>query len=556
MSLPFTTIQHATDDTAWIAVLSLYATQPTLSVSIGSVTNAAPTVVQAGTDGAGGITDSASAASVAMYVWTFEITGLTAGQAGTYTATQGANTVSGEFGALPNSDETDVEIICITCDGVQGPTSDKGAWGYIRERCEAGAVAICHVDDNGYVDNLRPPNVVGNIRWTASPAVTLATEYAYVCAYAALLGLTESAVQDNADPPINPARYYEDEDRVWCRHNRPIIRVPGDHELRNNAGERTKAGVSLAPSSAQLTAARGAWKKTLGCLQQWANAAHGHAATYDHVGPIEIIGVDRVFGLEPGLVVYDYQAEANSGGIAAHDPTHVTTPVSGRMLSANQTAAIQAKIDSTSPFKLVLMTLGNRWCSSPAVRALVLDDHDLPTSEKEPLHDYTVDSSGDSEWTEIFSDAGGIAGKFTATYRPHVISIHGDVHIPEAHYFHVPARNASQNKISVWSFAPGSVNGSYAYVAPLEVPPIDHSGNAFLWTAPGVSRVAPVDGNDTTIRRYNGCLTARMTGSAGSRSLTINLYDVNASNNSAELLYSETFVENKSTAPAFRRGYC
>ena len=561
-ALPLALRIWADDTSAKISVLSFYSDAPVITgVSVDS-----PSRVDVGTDGFGGVTDSADTAAVAMYVWTFTATGLSGDSNYSFTATQTNGAQTGTVRTMPASDTSeDFTFFFLSCDGssfgfnpaTQDAGSDMGCYGYIRATCaDKNVVAMIHTDDHGYPDARRTSDSAmsdGSVRFnTVAPntdqdsgAGVVYTEYAYALAYGGYLGLTETI----SGVTGSIATRFLQEDRIWCHHNISMIIGTGDHDIVNNLEESAFVGEPM--TAAWRNAAMNAYVNTIGAGQNYLDAdaspTKKHAASVNYIGPIELIVYDRIFGISTvGTEIYDISALTS---IRETDDTK-------RWLGADQRDDILAALDSVSPFKVLAMSTGSFPMMSDADMAgwKALGWSPATYGAQQPLDRYTQTATGDSEFQEIMTEIAnsGISAKESATYGPQVVGLHGDTHRPFAYYHYYP-RTATHAPLSMYEIGSGTINGQ-----PMQglVPSIDNGssyrGSHALWFPDFVNRTKTLSSTDNR----NTCLQVDMSKSTGKWVMTVRVIECADESAEGTELYTVDIVEDETSAPEYlRRGW-
>ena len=456
MSLDFAIRTWSSSSSGRVALFSLSDTAPTITVNGTDYTvGSGLTATSVGTTG-NGVTDSFSTRPVAVYQWLTDAISLSSNSVYQCNAEQDNNTRTFELRTQLSTTDTDkFTLFFVSCDGYQSGSSDIGCWDYISTTAQNNNVkGIVHIDDHGYTDNLTVPNseTIYAIVSGSGRALNNDEDYSFAVCYASYLGLVDNN-------PVG-SRFSNLDGRVWSMTNLPFFCGVGDHEMVDNFGFEDNT-----ISATQISNARRIFLNTIGAAQvdSYVGDTTGHLATRNNIGPVELLTVDRCFGLNAGEKIW---ATSNPGD---PDPAQDNTKLGYRILGSTQITELLASVDSTSQFKIVSLPLGSRFLMTKAQRVAAFSEA-FPwktpyLGAQQPLHEYTetggVETGGDSEWLELYQliSSGSLSTKETDSYNPVIVTIHGDTHRPDVRYHYWPA-SLTKAKLSMYEISTGSVNGA------------------------------------------------------------------------------------------------
>lgn len=419
-----------------------YAKAPTAKLIFMSLTGGTVTVTCSGGGVAGDVvlapTDSDTANSPAGYIGTLEITGLAEFTQYTYTATKGADSVSGSFYTLPGW-EDDFCFYAITCDapvsaGVNGGWTDgEGFYKDIKAQVQAGGlpcVGILHLDDHGYTA-ARQFTDAAAVGLDAARPSKLNTHYAFSASYLSFYGMYSSGSAEmgtdvggfgdseaytttgNIDIGRVPAR-------VWCMQNLPVWPQWGDWEFESDLGfDRPTTSPTQVANAYHKTYTAGIGNKDGGGYLAWqtfmAPLQPPSVASNDpdcnlwafNLGCTRVIAVDGItksqgavtsYGtLPPSLLVDDAQAVSSIFG-------------------TGQIADIKAAIDVSAAFTFLGLANGIRYMSEYAT--------EFYSGAQHPIKDHCP-----SEFNALFTDADSLSAiPATSGQYGQLFTVHGDLH--------------------------------------------------------------------------------------------------------------------------------
>lgn len=279
----------------------------------------------------------------AMFVDSDTLSSLTASTEYSYTATQGANSITGTFRTAPEAAD-DFSFFVGTCDNVSSLGGDAaGMYTHIKDYMQNGALptaCLIHLDDHyGYVDRNAVDDTAGTghrILESAADARDSATVYDYAVGVAANLGL----YSDAGDPYVAGGH---DTDRQYVFGNLPVWPQWGDHDLgANNMGWDVAIDGAGGPptSTTQYTNAKAVWDKVLLPLQPTAIDGANSNAWGANLGCTYIAAMDGV-------------STASGNGTVEAAPT--------TLFGATQIASVLSGLNNTQPFKILGLANGIRY---------------------------------------------------------------------------------------------------------------------------------------------------------------------------------------------------
>lgn len=526
-----------TDTTAKIGMFTPSDSDVTIAINGAVYTLSSPTtLVGRGTDSEGGANDSG--VEPALYTGVASITGLSTNRTYPYTVTQDGITRTGSLSTNPAGR---FSIFFITCDGRYQLGSDTGCWPYIRKFAEANKVcAIVHADDHGYTDTMQVDDrgAGGSGQWILSNPQTRKTVFARVLSYAAYLGLLES---DDSGQEMPYVPRFHEADRIWCWQNIPIYSQVGDHEFKNNPEES-------APDATLVSSGKTAWLETLGITNPHIDTNNGLAWVH-RIGPLEIISYDRVTELNnSGGSMYTAgttQASSNAAG---------TWSTGDQYLGANQIADILGEVDTTTKFKLLAMTAGSKFLLNQAERIAAFNDASWAPEQmgsQQPLHDYSVDSNGDSDWTELMTKKPDSLATKAAAAGAKIIGLHGDTHRPYV-YYHFNPETPTHSQLEMIEVSAGTVNGQGSqYLHGIVKPGKQNGGCQCVWLPDWIETVR---GEDAVSVAKNNCI--RLDVNTAQDELTISILESDGTAAGTEVIYSKVVsIDANDALPAMRQGF-
>lgn len=419
-----------------------YAKAPNAKMVLMSLTSGTVTVVCNGVSYPVilAATDSDTANSPAGYIGTLTMNGLAEFTEYSYTATKGADSVTGSFRTLPGR-EDDFCFYAITCDAPvhesvnAGHTDGEGFYKTIKQQVEAGGlpcVGIFHIDDHGYTSTRKFTDAAaGVVGLSASHPSELNTKYAYSAAWLSYYGMYPSGSTEmgTAVSGFGNSEAYTTTgnidigrvpSRVWCMQNLPVWPQWGDWEFQNDIGfdfPTTNPGV---PNGYHKTYTAGVGNKDGGGYLAWqtfmaplqppsvaVNDTDCNLWAFD-LGCTRIIAADCITKSQ-GNIGTDY------GGAGLNKRVDDAVAVSS-ILGTGQIADIKAAADSSASFTFLGLANGIQYISEWATEFLSGAQH--------PIKNHCP-----SEFNSLFSDADSLSAiPATSGQYGQLFAMVGDLH--------------------------------------------------------------------------------------------------------------------------------
>lgn len=438
-----------------------YADSTTCKILIVSLTNGDITLSCNNVDQTATPTDygnnDAVPQGIVGYKHLFTVTGLDAFTQYTFTATQGANTVTGSLYTLPGEDD-DFCFYVSSCDharstGVAPPHhGDPGYLPYIKEYAQGAdnlpVVGLFHSDDLGYPQLQNVVATNDGVSSTGAPSTT-ALQYDYAIAYTALMGL-----YDETGLSGGQLWYGANADRQWVRHNINIWPQWGDHEFKNDIGwDKATSDITDTPTNAAIFAAGVAMYNVFyGDLQppdiqdQDTGANHWGFTC----GSAYICSPDYITNASGGVTVPKNSTVSNPGA-----PSVMTT-----LYGTNQIEDILNALSNSSPFKVMGMGHGIRYLYDPNFST------EYHSGAQHTMFDHCL-----TEYQRMFTDnthAGSAVDPKSLMHNPYtngawgtLITCHGDWHRCKVEH-HMKAAYTNNAEENFYSFTIGGMNGGAA----------------------------------------------------------------------------------------------
>ncbi len=345
-----------------------------------------------------GIDSGSGSKPRAGYIDNGSFSGLSRFTTYTWSATQGANTITGSFLTNP-SDTDDFCMWAKTCEQ-SGHTIHM--WNVVKDYQESEGALPCagfiHPDDNGYWDSSLP-----NGTTLAYQSTITSGNKIKVFDYA-ISAFNDAGLYDGD----SFATYGQDQERLWGRRNINLLPSWGDHDAGLN-----EMGWNVDPAVAELTRFTNSsvvWDAVMQPLSPPTIAgavANGDKSWSGTVGCLEIMALDGI----------------SKGSGDGNWPTAIKAPtvVYGNQQIDNFLDAVEA---STQPFKLMPMNYSIKYND---VRSSA--DASLSELANNPLKDFRLD-----EFARLFTESGNAKKSLmdnpkTNGLRGHLATLHGDAHV-------------------------------------------------------------------------------------------------------------------------------
>lgn len=325
------------------------------------------------------------------------ISGLSAFTTYTYTAVQGANSITGSFTTTPSIND-DFAFFVGTCDNISSlGGSSPGMYEHIRSYMQTSGnlpvVGLLHLDDHyGYMDFNGVDDSAGTghkITAGDTYAYETATDYNYALGAGAALGLYSAS--GNAFCTDG-----HDADRVWCMQNLPVWPQKGDHDCGKNEMGWSTATDGVGLPSTQYDNSLLVWNAILKPLQPPAIDGSNSNAWGATFGPVYIAAMDGITQ-------------------ASGDGTDYTAAPAD-LFGSTQISSVLSAMNNSSPFKILGLSNGIRYLNAD-------NPHDYTDGAQNPIELHAT------EYPALFTDAGSLMGmNATNGAGGTFFTMHGDYH--------------------------------------------------------------------------------------------------------------------------------
>ncbi len=467
----------ATTTTAKIAVVSLSNNDVTITINGIDYTLSTWNDI----DSVGGT----EATGKHIYSGVQSISGLSVNGSYPISVEQDGTTYTGVVYTNPTGDHT---IHVVGCDNYL-LLNTGSCWSDIKAFAQGSnpsSVALIHIEDHGYTDLMIPDDTAVTGNYITSNVITEGTDYARALGYAMYLGLLENDEQD-----IGAIPEFHDTDRIWCWQNMATYSSLGDHELYNNPEEASDAGIA-----AKITTATTVFQQILGKAMDFLDTS-ASLAWIKEIGAVEYTAYDRISGL---------------GTTRLFNPTDGSWAVDtgqNTWLGSAQITDIVGGVNSTSPFKCLICSAGSKYLMSETDQNAVYvgdNDWDNPAwmGAQQPLHDYTRDANGDSEWKTLLTkkSPAGIA-TICQDNGIALFALHGDTH-HSGDQWHYEPETSTHRELDMREYFVGAVGGNRQHkLYTTLVEDYSYKGSHIKWLPSDISRDPNTPVKSNTFVRLN-----------------------------------------------------